>query len=154
MSLQWVLTLEETGVVHTFAEQTIETMKQTTYQVADSLGVFHPETIETPGWSLARFFVDGGVSGMIALTLLLIALFLAAWKAPRWVREVGIAALVLSVFLTTVGLFQIFGLMDQFGSEIFPIIGGGLQIAIIPLLYGLIIYFISLLIRLVKTPRI
>ena len=47
-----------------------------------------------------------------------------------------------------------FGLMDQFGSEIFPIIGGGLQIAIIPLLYGLIIYFISLLIRLVQTPRI
>ena len=148
------MTLEETGGVRTFAKQTIYTMNQTTYQVADSLGVFHPETIETPGWSLARFFVDGGVSGMIALTLLLIALFLAAWKAPRWVREVGIAALVLSVFLTAVGLFQIFGLMDQFGSEIFPIIGGGLQIAIIPLLYGLIIYFISLLIRLVQTPRI
>ena len=148
------MTLEETGGVRTFAKQTIDTMNQTTYQVADSLGVFHPETIETPGWSLARFFMDGGMTGMIALTLLLIALFLAAWKAPRWVREVGIAALVLSIFLTGIGLFQIFGLMDQFGSEIFPIIGGGLQIAIIPLLYGLIIYFISLLIRLVQTPRI
>ena len=129
-------------------------MNQTTNQVADSLGVFHPETIETPGWSLARFFMDGGMTGMIALTLLLIALFLAAWKAPRWVREVGIAALVLSIFLTGIGLFQIFGLMDQFGSEVFPLIGGGLQIAIIPLLYGLIIYFISLVIRLVQTPRI
>ena len=148
------MTLEETGGVRTFAKQTIYTMKQTTYQVADSLGVFHPETIETPGWSLARFFMDGGMTGMIALTLLLIALFLAAWKAPRWVREVGIAALVLSIFLTGIGLFQIFGLMDQFGSEVFPLIGGGLQIAIIPLLYGLIIYFISLLIRLVQTPRI
>lgn len=148
------MTLEETGGVRTFVEQTIDTMKQTTYQVADSLGVFHPETIETPGWSLARFFMDGGMTGMIVLTLLLIALFLAAWKAPRWVREVGIAALVLSIFLTGIGLFQIFGLMDQFGSEVFPLIGGGLQIAIIPLLYGLIIYFISLVIRLVQTPRI
>ena len=148
------MTLEETGGVRTFVEQTIDTMNQTTYQVADSLGVFHPETIETPGWSLARFFMDGGMTGMIALTLLLIALFLAAWKAPRWVREVGIAALVLSIFLTGIGLFQIFGLMDQFGSEVFPLIGGGLQIAIIPLLYGLIIYFISLVIRLVQTPRI
>lgn len=98
--------------------------------------------------------MDGGMTGMIALTLLLIALFLAAWKAPRWVREVGIAAWVLSIFLTGIGLFQIFGLMDQFGSEVFPLIGGGLQIAIIPLLYGLIIYFISLVIRLVQTPRI
>lgn len=148
------MTLEETGGVRTFAKQTIDTMNQTTYQVADSLGVFHPETIETPGWSLARFFMDGGMTGMIALTLLLIALFLAAWKAPRWVREVGIAALVLSIFLTGIGLFQIFGLMDQFGSEVFPLIGGGLQIAIIPLLYGLIIYFISLVIRLVQTPGI
>ena len=148
------MTLEETGGVRTFVKQTIYTMNQTTYQVADSLGVFHPETIETPGWSLARFFMDGGMTGMIALTLLLIALFLAAWKAPRWVREVGIAALVLSIFLTGIGLFQIFGLMDQFGSEVFPLIGGGLQIAIIPLLYGLIIYFISLVIRLVQTPRI
>ena len=148
------MTLEETGGVSTFAKQTIDTMNQTTYPVADSLGVFHPETIETPGWSLARFFMDGGMTGMIALTLLLIALFLAAWKAPRWVREVGIAALVLSIFLTGIGLFQIFGLMDQFGSEVFPLIGGGLQIAIIPLLYGLIIYFISLVIRLVQTPRI
>lgn len=129
-------------------------MKQTTYQVADSLGVFHPETIETPGWSLARFFMEGGMTGMIVLTLLLIALFLAAWKAPRWVREVGIAALVLSIFLTCLGLFQIFGLMEQFGSDVYPLIGGGLQIAIIPLLYGLIIYFISLVIRLVQTPRI
>lgn len=66
----------------------------------------------------------------------------------------GIAALVLSIFLTGIGLFQIFGLMDQFGSEVFPLIGGGLQIAIIPLLYGLIIYFVSLVIRLVQTPRI
>ena len=148
------MTLEETGGVRTFAKQTIDTMNQTTYQVADSLGVFHPETIETPGWSLARFFMDGGMTGLIVLTLLLIALFLAAWKAPRWVREVGIAALVLSIFLTGIGLFQIFGLMDQFGSEVFPLIGGGLQIAIIPLLYGLIIYFISLVIRLVQTPRI
>jgi hypothetical protein len=129
-------------------------MKEETYYFVDSLGVSHPETIEVPQWTLSRFFVEGGMTGMILISLLLIALFVAAWKAPRWVKEIGIGALVLSVFLTLVGLFQILGLTEMFADTPFPVISGGLKIAIIPLLYGLIVYFISLVIRIVQTPRI
>lgn len=129
-------------------------MKQETYNVVDSLGVAHPETIDVQPWTLSRFFVEGGMTGMILISLMLIALFLAAWKAPRWVREIGIGALVLSVFLTLMGLFQIFGVTEMFGDISFAVISGGLKVAMIPLFYGLIVYFISLIIRVIQTPRI
>lgn len=129
-------------------------MKQETYYVVDSLGVAHPETIDVQPWTLSRFFVEGGMTGMILISLMLIALFLAAWKAPRWVREIGIGALVLSVYLTLMGLFQIFGVTEMFGDISFAVISGGLKVAMIPLFYGLIVYFISLIIRVVQTPRI
>lgn len=129
-------------------------MKQETYYVVDSLGVAQPETIDVQPWTLSRFFVEGGMTGMILISLMLIALFLAAWKAPRWVREIGIGALVLSVFLTLMGLFQIFGVTEMFGDISFAVISGGLKVAMIPLSYGLIVYFISLIIRVVQTPRI
>lgn len=129
-------------------------MKEETFYVVDSLGVTHPETIEVQQWTLSRFFVEGGMTGMILISLMLIALLVAAWKAPRWVKEIGIGALVLSVFLTLMGLFQIFGVTELFGDITFPIISGGLKVAMIPLFYGLIVYFISLVIRIVQTPRL
>ena len=129
-------------------------MNQNTYYVVDSLGVSHPETIDVQPWTLSRFFVEGGMTGMILISLMLITLFLAAWKAPRWVREIGIGALVLSVFLTLMGLFQIFGVTELFADISFPVISGGLKVAMIPLFYGLIVYFISLIIRVIQTTRI
>ena len=40
-----------------------------------------------------KMFVDGGPIFMSVLTVLLVALFFAAWKAPRWVKEIGKFAL-------------------------------------------------------------
>lgn len=128
-------------------------MKQETYYVVDSLGVSRPEIIGVQPWTLSRFFVEGGMTGMILISLMLIALFIAAWKAPRWVREIGIGALVLSVFLTLMGLFQLLGVTETFGDIPFSVISGGLRVTMIPLFYGLIVYFISLVIRVVQTPR-
>ena len=73
-------------------------MKEEIYYVADSLGVMQPMTIERPDWSIARFFVEGGAGAMTIISILLIALFIAAWKAPKWVKEIGLGALVVSVF--------------------------------------------------------
>lgn len=128
-------------------------MKEETLMVADSLGVFHPETYQVPDWTVSRFFVEGGMTGMIILSLFLVALLLAAWKAPRWVKEIGIGALVASLFLTGIAVFQVFGIAEMFGTE-FSLICGGLRIAGIPLMYGLIIYFISLIIRITQKPRL
>ena len=45
-------------------------------------------------------FVEGGAIFMSILTIMLLALLLAAWKAPAWVKEIGIIALVLGIFGT------------------------------------------------------
>ena len=45
---------------------------------------------------LSNLFLEGGPLFMSILTLLLALLFLAAWKAPAWVRDIGNIALVLA----------------------------------------------------------
>lgn len=122
--------------------------------VVDSLGVSHEEVVERADWSIARFFVEGGLGGMIIITVLLIAMLVAAWKAPKWVKEAGIGALVAGLFFTLVGLTQIFDIVQTFGDVSFPIICGGLKVAMHTTLYGLCIYFLSLIIRVIQKPRI
>ena len=129
-------------------------MKEEIIYVVDSLGVSHPETVEKAGWSLSQTFVEGGMAGMIAITLLLIALFLAAWKAPRWVKEIGIGALVVGIFWMLSGLSQALGVIRQIGDISPSLLCGGLKVTLIPVLYGLIVYFLSLIIRVIQKPRI
>ena len=129
-------------------------MKEEIYYVVDSLGVSHPETIERASEPVTNLFVEGGLAGMIAITLLLIALFLAAWKAPKWVKEIGIGALVVGLFWSLHGLSQMLGVLQMFGDTPFSVICGGLKVTLISTSYGLIVYFISLIIRVIQKPRI
>ena len=129
-------------------------MKEEIYYVVDSLGVSHPETIERASEPVTNLFVEGGLAGMIAITLLLIALFLAAWKAPKWVKEIGIGALVVGIFWSLHGLSQMLGVLQMFGDTPFSVICGGLKVTLISTSYGLIVYFISLIIRVIQKPRI
>ena len=120
----------------------------------DSLGVTHEQVVERADWTISRFFVEGGPSAMIILTVLLIALLVAAWKAPKWVKEIGISALVAGVFFTLVGLTQMFNAIHTFGHISFSVTCGGLKVALITAIYGLCIYFLSLIIRIIQKPRI
>ena len=129
-------------------------MKEEIMYVVDSLGVAHPETYTRPGFSIARVFVEGGMGMMIIITLFLIGLFIAAWKAPKWVKEIGIGALVVSIFGTLLGLSQICDVIQMVGDVSPAVLCGGLKVALIPTFYGLIVYFISLVIRVVQKPRI
>jgi hypothetical protein len=129
-------------------------MKEEVIYVVDSLGVSHPETIEKASVSLPHLFVEGGLGYMIVISLFLIALLIAAWKAPRWVKEIGIGALVFSVFATLRGLSQIFDVVQTFGEVSFPVLAGGLKVTLITTFYGLIVYFLSLVIRVIHKPRI
>ena len=129
-------------------------MKEEIYYVVDSLGVSHPETYETPGWSITTFFVEGGLGFMIIISLFLIALLVAAWKAPRWVKEIGLGALVVSIFSTMLGLMQMLQAI-QIAGDISPaVLAGGFKVTMITTFYGLIVYFISLVIRIIQKPRI
>ena len=129
-------------------------MKEEIYYVVDSLGVAQPETMEVPGWSLTQTFVEGGMGGMIVITIFLIGLFIAAWKAPKWVKEIGLGALVFAIFWTLSGLYQMFGAIQIVGDAPFSVICGGIRVAMIGAFYGLIVYFISLVIRVIQKPRI
>ena len=129
-------------------------MKEEVIYVVDSLGVSDPETIEKASVSLPHLFVEGGLGYMIVISLFLIALLIAAWKAPRWVKEIGIGALVFSVFATLRGLSQIFDVVQTFGEVSFPVLAGGLKVTLITTFYGLIVYFLSLVIRVIHKPRI
>lgn len=103
---------------------------------------------------LFTLFVSGGPAGMIVITLLFIALFFAAWKAPAWVKEIGIAALVTGVFWTLLGQLQIADFLAGHDDVALNIIAGGIKVSFIPVLYGLIVYFVSLILRVVHKPRI
>ncbi|MCR5841212.1 MAG: hypothetical protein K6G86_03945, partial [Bacteroidales bacterium] len=91
-------------------------MKQETMYVVDSLGVTHQETIERASFSLPEYFVMGGLGWMIVISLFLIALLVAAWKAPRWVREIGLGALVFAIFGSLMGLIQILDVVQTVGA--------------------------------------
>ena len=122
--------------------------------VVDSLGVTHQETIERASFSLPEYFVMGGLGWMIVITLFLIALLIAAWKAPRWVREIGLGALVFAIFGSLMGLLQILDVVQTAGAVSQSVLCGGLKVMLIPTFYGLIVYFISLALRIIQKPKI
>ena len=122
--------------------------------VADSLGMVEAVPFERAPFSIVNIFVEGGLSGMIIITVLLIALLVAAWKAPNWVKEIGIGALVAGIFFTLVGLTQMFDVIQRFGDVSFSIACGGLKVALHSTIYGLVVYFLSLIIRVIQKPRI
>ena len=103
---------------------------------------------------MLNLFYQGGVPFMTILTLILIALFLAAWKAPAWVNEIGKTAAVFGIFSTLLGFMQMGDAIAAAGEIAPRIIWSGVTVALITAVYGLIIYMISLIIRIVQKPRI
>ena len=99
-------------------------------------------------------FIEGGIINMTMLTIMLLALLLAAWKAPAWVKEIGIMALVCGVIWSLIGLYYGAVNIEIVGSISQGVIWGGIRITMISLLYGLFIYLVSLIIRIIQKPRI
>ena len=101
-----------------------------------------------------HLFAAGGYGNMSILTILLIALFFAAWKAPAWVKEIGLIALASGFLGTIICFIQAAGFIQQ-APDIEPqIVWGGVKVGLLPIAYGIIVYIISLIIRIVKKPRI
>ncbi|MBR6211879.1 MAG: hypothetical protein IKQ64_02415 [Bacteroidales bacterium] len=113
-----------------------------------------------------KVFMQGGAGYMTILTVLLVAVFFAAWKAPRWIKEIGILALVFGFLTLLIGFYQMYealqkvsvslgesvtGLFDLISPGVFF---GGMKVGLIPLFYGIIVYMVSLVLRIVKKPRI
>ena len=99
-------------------------------------------------------FVEGGYVFMSIITLMLVGLFFAAWKAPNWVKEIGLLALAFGFLATLVGFVQAAGFL-QAEPEISPnVVWGGVKVGLIPVIYGFIVYIVSLVIRIIRKPRI
>jgi biopolymer transport protein ExbB/TolQ len=91
---------------------------------------------------------------MSILTLELIALLFAAWKAPAWVREIGLIALVTGLFSTMLGFAQAAAAIQAAGDISPSFVWGGVRVALITIMYGTLIYLVSLVIRIVQKPRL
>lgn len=112
-----------------------------------------------------KLFIEGGAAFMSVLTILLIAVFFAAWKAPRWVKEIGIAALAVGVLSFLLGMSNVLDALAQIGRQteqvngVFDLISpgvlyGGLKVGLIPVIYGVIIYIVSLVVIIILKPRL
>ena len=112
------------------------------------------------------FFVEGGIGFMSVLTILLVAIFFAAWKAPRWVKEIGLFALAFGFLGHLLGVFQVLSVLRDVaadkGAEVSGIADlipvrvllGGLKVTLNCFIYGVIIYLVSLVVRVIKKPRL
>ena len=114
---------------------------------------------------MLHFLVDGGLGVMSVLTVLLVALFFAAWKAPRWVKEIGLFALLFGFLGHVLGMLQTYDTLVQLTAttkgfdELFDMVHpavlfGGLKVTLLSTIYGIIIYLISLVIRVIQKPRL
>lgn len=101
-----------------------------------------------------QLFYEGGWLGMSILTVELIGLLFAAWKAPAWVKEIGLLALISGFIYTLFGFSQAMHAIQLAGDISPSLFAGGVRASSIPILYGLMIYVVSLLIRMFQKPRI
>ena len=128
------------------------------------IAILNPETQE---WEVSEFaisesrhspadlYLEGGYGWMTALTLCLIAMLFCTWKAPRWIKELGLLACTLGVLSMMIGFYSILQIIQTTGYSVtFTLLSGGLRVAFIAPIYGLIIYALSLLLRIAVKPRI
>ena len=93
--------------------------------------------------------------GIGIVTLLLIALFFVAWKAPAWVRETGLIALATGWLWTVCEFMAMANAIVEYAPDVDSyIIWGAVPLGLIPAAYGIIVYIISLIIRIVRKPKL
>lgn len=108
-----------------------------------------------PLTSLPTLFVEGGPVSMSILTVLLVGLLFAAWKAPAWVKEIGAVALAFSILSIALSWYNAAHALEICNGDISPaLLWGGFKCCVVPLCYGLIIYLLSLFIRIIRKPRL
>ena len=105
--------------------------------------------------NIFQLFVSGGYGFMSIITLMLVGLFFAAWKAPNWIKEIGLFALAFGIFGFVLGMMQAAEFIQSYGGDLSPnVIWGGIKVALIAPAYGIIVYLVSLILRVIKKPRI
>lgn len=111
--------------------------------------------ITIPIIAFNQLLFHGGILPMVILTVLLVLLFLSAWKAPNWVKEIGLAALAVSALLQAGVWIHSIDVILQCDGNISPLLlWNGALSTLIVIAYGIVIYLISLVLRIVNKARI
>jgi hypothetical protein len=116
-----------------------------------------PIIMEAPAntFSIVDAFMAGGWWGMAAITLTLVCALFAAWKAPAWVQSLGKVAIAIGIISFLLGISDIAKVIQENGDQFpFSVYMGGLKVALIAPIYGIIVYVIITLVDLVRRPRI
>ena len=116
-----------------------------------------PIIMEAPAntFSIVDAFMAGGWWGMAAITLTLVCALFAAWKAPAWVQSLVKVAIAIGVISFLLGISDIAKVIQENGDQFpFSVYIGGVKVALIAPIYGIIVYVIITLVDLVRRPRI
>ena len=97
----------------------------------------------------------GGVLFMSVLSLLLIGVFIVAFRSwakkdsdkkdVDMIKSIGLLAFIMGILGQLIGLFSAFEAIEQMGSVSPAILAAGLKVSMITTIYGSIIFVISLL---------
>lgn len=99
------------------------------------------------------YFYSGGPLFMGLLSILFLLLIYSAIKNQSLIKGFGQLALACGVLGFLLGLFDAFKAVEASGAVAQNIWAGGLKNALLPALYGLIIYTTALLIDMFKNKR-
>ncbi len=103
---------------------------------------------------MINLFYAGNPLDMTILTIELVLLILAAWKKPTWVKEIGLIALMTGILGLFWGLYHACDAIQIAGDISTSVLAGGFKVALIPIIYACLIYFLSLIIRIIQKPKI
>lgn len=103
---------------------------------------------------MLNLFYEGGTLFMTILTILLIGVIVCFFKFPKWVKEVGLLALTFGILGQIIGLYDVFQSIEQVGQVSQEMMAGGLKVSSITTIYGLLIYILSLVLRLINKPKL
>ena len=99
---------------------------------------------------MIQLFNAGNPFVMGVLTLFLISLFLVAWRVPALVKEIGLLAMVFGVTMQLYGVFIACSAIIEMPDISLALIVGAFRVSLVSVIYGVVIYFISLIIRVVQ----
>lgn len=122
-------------------------------RVTEQMEVTLHDAVAVPQFSLFEIYCAGNPLFMSLITLCLVGVFLAAWRMPSRVKELGLLAHMLGIVSFLVGIFQANSVLMQ-TADISPVvISGGLMAAVIAPIWGCAVYCISLVVRLIQKPK-
>lgn len=90
---------------------------------------------------------------MCLITLMLVLVFLCAWKAPRWIKPVGSIALALGIIRFAWGFIGVFYDVNMAGGVSPNVYARGLPRMLFIIIYGMIVFILSRIVYLIQKSR-